>query len=187
MTVDILFELARHGDRRAFARWAEQVHGPVRGSVRRFARFVDVEVVVQETLLRMWMLACDERRELEGENASLRFALRVAHHVALEELRRVRREPVDGGDAPVEPAVDPAPVADPGLRAAIVECLEALPKQPRAALAARLADGGCRPDRDLAGLVGMQPNTFLQNVVRARRRVAECLEGKGVLLRGIAS
>src|SRR5262245_12398276 len=88
---DALFARARRGDRGAFAEWAGRVERPVRLSVMRYARAVDLEVVVQECLLRMWLLATSPR-ELEGENASLRMAIAVARNVAREELRRTRRD-----------------------------------------------------------------------------------------------
>ena len=80
--------------------------GPVR-----FARAVDVEGVVQETLMRMWLHARDRGRELEGENASLRFAVGVARNVARSEARRLRREVhLSSGELP-EPARTIVPVA----------------------------------------------------------------------------
>jgi hypothetical protein len=50
---------------------------------------------------------------------------------------------------------------------------------------ARLGSGGEAPDRDLAESVGMQKNTFLQNVVRARKLIAGCLEHAGYRLREV--
>jgi len=46
-------------------------------------------------------------------------------------------------------------------------------------LLARLARGEKEHDRDIASSLGMAINTFLQNVVRARKAVAACLEEKG--------
>ena len=53
------FQLARSGNPEAFAECMGMAEIPLRRSLRRFARAVDVEVVVQETLLRMWLLAND--------------------------------------------------------------------------------------------------------------------------------
>jgi len=183
--IDAVFEAARVGGPEAFATWMALVERPIRASLRRFARAVDAEVVVQETLLRMWIAARDHGRVIEGDDASLRFALRVARNVALEEVRRTghgRLVSLDDEHGGPEPALDPAPVPDPGLREAIVECLSRLTGKPREALFARLRDGHAAADRDLAERVRMTMNTFLQNVVRARRAVARCLEGKGVKL-----
>src|SRR6266516_4277521 len=86
------FRHSRSGDLEAFAEWVRMVEIPLRRSLRRFARAVDVEVVVQETLLRMWLLANDPQWVLEGDNASLKVAFRVARNVALEEIRRFRQD-----------------------------------------------------------------------------------------------
>ena len=139
--------------------------------------------------MRMWVLAGDREhgRVLTGENASLRFAIGMARNLARNAARRAKRErflpPDDLPEVPVAP--DPAP--DPGLRAAIDECLELLAQRPREALLARLRGLGARADRALAESIGMSLNTFLQNIVRARRQLAKCLAGKGVPLEEIRS
>jgi DNA-directed RNA polymerase specialized sigma24 family protein len=180
---DALFDAARAGDVEAFGAWAERVHLPLRRSLRAFARAVDVEVVVQETLLRMWQLASEGGRALAGEDASLRFALGVARNVAREEARRARTwhlVPMDAWEATADASVNPEPVADHGLRRAILECIARLPAKPAAALRARLLRAGEASDHELAEALSMSRNTFLQNIVRARRHLAECLRGRGV-------
>ena len=180
---DFAFESARWGDVGAFANWMALVERPVRGSLRRFARAIDVESAVQETFLRMWLARQDQEREFTGENASMRFALRVARNVALEEVRRARLDhlvALDDLDPSSEPSIDPAPLADKGLLRAIKNCVSRLRGKPRDALLARLARGHELHDRDVAASLGMAVNTFLQNVVRARKLVAVCLEGKGL-------
>jgi DNA-directed RNA polymerase specialized sigma24 family protein len=180
--VDALFERARWGDVGAFANWMASVEHPVRGSLRRFARAIDVESALQETFLRMWVASQNTDRAFNGENASLRFALRVARNVALEEVRRARLDhliALADLDPSSEPSVDPKPPTDSGLIRAIRDCVSRLRGKPRDALLARLARGHELPDRDVAASLGMAVNTFLQNVVRARKAVAVCLEGKG--------
>jgi len=185
---DVAFGRARLGDREAFAAWMGMVEIPLRRSLQRYARAVDVEIVVQETFLRMWLLAIDPNRTLAGDHAALKFAHRVARNVAQEEMRRYRQDRfVDLGvldDLP-EGRVEPDP-PDPALGRAIADCLDRLPSQPRAALSARLHDG-LRPDRELAARVRMKGNTFLQNIVRARRLLRACLEKRGVRLAEILS
>ena len=66
------------------------------------------------------------------------------------------------------------------LREVLAKCHERLPEKPRQALAVRLASEGGRSDDELASLVGMRLNTFLQNFTRARRMLAECLKKHGV-------
>jgi RNA polymerase sigma-70 factor (ECF subfamily) len=69
---------------------------------------------------------------------------------------------------------------DPWLRRAIAECQARLPPRPALALQARLDSGGAERDELLAARLGMRRNTFLQNVTRARRLIAECLRRRGV-------
>lgn len=187
---EALFAQAREGDRWVFGDWAGRVEGPVRASVRNFARYVDLEVVVQETLLRMWLMATAKQRVLEGRNASLRMALRVARNVALEELRRARRgTPValeDCEDAP-ELVIEPPPGPDPALGRAIRECIERLPERSRSSLLRRIEVGHAIPDRTLAHGLGLELNTFLQHIVRARKHLADCLHRKGVKITGVSS
>jgi DNA-directed RNA polymerase specialized sigma24 family protein len=186
--LDVLFLLARSGDTDAFAEWMGMVEIPVRRSLRRFARAVDVEVVVQETLTRMWLVANDANRILEGKNASFKFALRVARNVALEEIRRYRHNRFVGLDDlcdSAEVSVGPEH-SDPALGRAIARCIESLPAQPRSALTARIESDGL-PDRQLADGLRMKLNTFLQNIVRARKSLEKCLEGRGVRLAEILS
>ena len=186
----MLFERVRSGDHAAFAAWAGRIERPVRASLWRFARAVDLEVVLQETLLRIWLLATRTGRILVGENASLRMALGIARNVAREEVRRAKLGmlvPLADGDTTPELAVEPAPQPDPGLARAIRECIEGLPARLRAALLRRIGEGHALPDRALAEALGLTLNTFLQHIVRARKRLADCLARKGVELAGARS
>ena len=178
--IDAAYARVREGSHPGFAAWVRLVEPALRAGLRGFARHADVEAVVQEALLRMWRLA--PALELAGENASLRYAARIARNLALQEARRLGRQvPLDDGQGEAfEVAVPPDPVPDRGLRAAILECLRKLPGKPAAALAARLEDGGESADRDLAVRLRMTVNTFLQNVVRARQHLKECLRSHGV-------
>jgi DNA-directed RNA polymerase specialized sigma24 family protein len=174
------------GDAGAFARWLAGAEPAVRGTLRAFAAQVDVEAVLQEALLRAWQVA--PRLAPDGRpNALLRFAVRAARNLALDEARRAGRAvPADGEellrllDALAAGAAAEAP--DPLLRRLILACRERLPGKPRAALDARLSAGGAEPDQALASRLGMRLNTFLQNVGRARRALAECLRLAGVEL-----
>ena len=180
--IDSAFAKARTGDRDAFADWMGSVELPIRLSLRRFVQAVDVEGVVQETLLRMWLLSQDRDRVLEGENASLRFAIGVARNLARAEARRLGRERLLPPEDLPEPTVDPEPTADPGLRRAILDCVNKLAAKPLEALRARMLLGAQASDREIAKMTRMTLNTFLQNIVRARKQVAQCLERKGISL-----
>jgi len=178
--IDESYRRTREGDRSAFSSWVRRCEQPLRKSLRPFARAVDTEAIVQETLLRMWRLA--PRLALEGENASLRYASRLARNLALSEVRRQRRvSTVEQAELERLPAgaVDPDPPADDRLRRTVRDCMEKLPPRPREVLRLRLSG---RPDRDLARSLAMKLNTFLQNVVRARRLLADCLERSGIRL-----
>jgi DNA-directed RNA polymerase specialized sigma24 family protein len=173
---------ARSGDVGAFANWMALVERPVRESLRRFARAIDVESTLQETFLRVWIASQNRARKFEGEDASLRFTFGVARNVALEEIRRAHLGhlvALEDLEPTSEPSVDPTPPDDPGLLRAIRDCLSRLRGKPRDALLTRLAHGHDQNDRENAASLGMAVNTFLQNVVRARKLVAACLEGKG--------
>jgi len=178
--LDRAFRRTREGDHAGFTDWVRRIELPLRVSLRSFAHRVDVEAIVQEALLRMWVLA--RTLTLEGEDASLRYALRLARNLALREMERGKIfTPMNPGTEPrSEPQVDPEPPSDPSLRRAILECLERIPRQARAALQARLDSGGADSDRALAARLRMTLNTYLQNIVRARKHFARCLESKGI-------
>jgi RNA polymerase sigma-70 factor (ECF subfamily) len=173
------------GDPDAFARWVAGAEPALRVALRSLAARVDCEAVLQEALLRVWQVA--PRCQRDGrDNALLRLGLRIARNLAIDELRRVGR--VDAMDeegltaAAVAEAQAAAGAPDPLLRKAIEECRKALPGKPAAALQARIDAAGSEPDAVLAERVRMKLNTFLQNVTRARKLLAACLERRGVEL-----
>jgi DNA-directed RNA polymerase specialized sigma24 family protein len=178
--VDALFARVRGRDAVAFRDWMGRVERPIRMSLGRFARAVDVESIVQETLLRMWLLAAEDGRELEGANASLRFAIGVARNLARNEARRMGRMSFLPPEDLPEIPLDPTPTPDPGLAAAIRDCVGRLSTKLRVVLEARVARGAVEADRAIADRLRLKLNTFLQNIVRARQQVRKCLEGKGV-------
>jgi RNA polymerase sigma-70 factor (ECF subfamily) len=176
--LDELLPLLALGDVDAFGRFVAGAELAVRQSLRSFAARVDTEAVVQETFLRVWQVV--PRFTPDGRrNGLLRLSVRIARNLAVSELRRRREEVLDEGSE--EPAAEPSAI-DPLLRRVISFCLEKLAGPTRAALGARLESGGTEPDATLADRVGMRTNTFLQNVTRARKLVAECLRAEGVEL-----
>lgn len=186
-----MLDLDRHlpaiaaADPDAFGDWAGAAEAELRESLRGFAAAVDVEAVLQEALLRAWQLA--PRLRPDGRpNALLRFALRAARNLAVDEARRRRRVVAEGDEAlqrRLDAAAGGGPAApDPLLRRLIERCRDLLPGKPRQALEARLAAAGGEPDQAIAARLGQKPNTFLQNFTRARRLLAECLKGRGVAL-----
>lgn len=174
MDLDLLWPAIARADAAAFARFLAGAELPLRRSLAGFARSVDVEAVVQEALLRVWQVA--PRYQPDGRpHALLRLSMRIARNLALDEVKRGRRAALTEG--PVEAdAAYLEPPGDPLLRAVVVGCLEELPPKPRQAMQARLDSGGQDPDPELAERCHMTRNTFLQNVTRARRFLAECLQ-----------
>lgn len=111
----------------------------------------------------------------------------MARNLALSERRRVPSAPA--GPEEVEELEErglEVSSPDPLLRARIGECHGKLPRTPARALDARLANAGREPDELLAARLSMRTNTFVQNVARARRFMAECLESQGILLTEIS-
>ena len=171
------------GDPDAFERWVVGAEPRLRDSLSSFAATVDTETVVQEALLRVWQVA--GRFQPDGRpNGLLRLAIRMARNLAVSDLRSRGRE-IHEDDREVSRFLDAVAVSevpeepDPLLRRLVRACFGELTTKPRAALQARLDSGGGEPDAALAGRLGMQLNTFLQNVTRARRALAECLKRGG--------
>jgi DNA-directed RNA polymerase specialized sigma24 family protein len=165
------------GDPAAFGRWVALVEPTLRLTLRSFASVVDAEAVLQEALLRVWHIA--PRFVPDGKpNGLFRLAVRVARNLAISEWRhRARGVPVAEPEEALAPRITPP---DPLLRRRIEECHDALPAKPAAALRARLATDGTEPDETLAHQLSMRVNTFLQNITRARRLLAACLEARGI-------
>ena len=98
------------GESRAFGAWLAGAEPHVRDSLRSFARAIDVEAVLQETLLRVWQVA--PRFIPDGRaNGLLRLAIRIGLNLAVSEVRRTRATPVDGDDLEAALAAAEAPVA----------------------------------------------------------------------------
>lgn len=183
--LDCYFDAIRSGDSNAFGHWVTEAESRLRLSLRTFAADVDVEAVVQETMLRVWQVA--PRFEPDGSpNALLRLAIRTARNLAISEVRRRKPSAIDPSmlesSTRLEDISVPEVEVDPMLRSAIVRCHDRLPAKPRSVLAARIEAGGSTADRELASGLGMTLNTFLQNFTRARRLLAQCLEKLGIQL-----
>ncbi len=167
------------GDVQAFASWLAHGEPRIRLSLKRFARFVDTEAVLQETLLRLWQVAPRVRADARGDSLA-RLGVQIAHNLAIDHLRRSRRlERAQLQEPTTDDGEEPA-FTDPLLRTVIHECVGKLPKQPASVLRCRMESGGTQPDEALAERLGMQLNTFLKNFGRARQFLLECLERAGV-------
>jgi RNA polymerase sigma-70 factor (ECF subfamily) len=172
-------------DAKAFGRWMAGAEGPIRDSLRTFARVVDVEAVLQEALLRVWQVS--PRFVPDGApNGLLRLGVRIARNLAISEVRRTKAAPVPRNvteDDVAELATDDPAPPDPLLRRAMAECFERLPDQPKRVLELRLLRAG-EEDLALAEELRMRLNTFLQNFGRARKLLGECLRKSGVEIDG---
>lgn len=174
------------GDTRAFGQWMAGAEGTMRDSLRSFASVLDVESVLQEALLRVWQVS--PRFVADGRpNGLLRLGIRIARNLAVSELRRTKSRPVPEED--LERALAQAEQSDAGerspdpmLRAVLAKCHDRLPEKPRQVITIRLSSEGGRSDDELASLVGMRVNTFLQNFTRARRMLADCLKKHGIVV-----
>lgn len=189
MDLDVHLEGIVAGDEIAFSRWLAGAEPHVRGSLRAFAAEVDTEAVLQEALLRTWQVAPRLKRD-GGPNSLLRLCVRIGQNLAVDEVRQVGRlDRLDAGEldralASVE-AFRNQEAPDPLLRRTIEDCHKRLPGKPAEALAARLGSAGTEPDQTLADRLGMRLNTFLQNFTRARKMLADCLQGRGVDLQAV--
>jgi DNA-directed RNA polymerase specialized sigma24 family protein len=179
---DALLPAIATGDLEAFASWLSQAEPRLRLSLRRFARVVDTEAVLQEALLRVWQVAPRTHVDERGDSL-LRLGVQIARNLAVDHLRRAERleraalEQADERDSFFEDGP-----SDPLLRELVSGCAKQLPAQPAKVLACRLESRGGAPDEELAETLGMQLNTFLKNFGRARKLLLECLAKAGVEL-----
>jgi len=184
--LDVHLAAIAAGDADAFGRWLAGAESRVRASLTSFATAVDVEVVLQETLVRVWQVA--PRFVPDGRPDGLvRLAVRIGRNLAISEVRRIRARPVAADE--LDTLADDTPAVaepDPLLRRTIAECRDKLPPKPRQVLDARLVAAGGREDAELADERGMRINTFLQNFTRARKLLAECLGKAGIVIEGMS-
>ena len=173
------------GDQEAFAAWLAGAEPRLRLSLASFARAVDVEAVMQESLLRVWRLA--PRFEPDGRpDGLLRLASRIARNLALDEVRSRRIPMIEFATlaqlAHEDDVPDPPDDSDGELLKNTIErCIEDLPPRPRQVLDAHLDSAG-RPEQEVAATLDMKRNTFYQYLRRARTMLADCLERHGVKL-----
>ena len=166
------------GNQDAFSRWFARCEIQLRRSLRSFARTIDVEAVVQETVMKVWELAATIGPRGRPDFL-LHWAQEVAKNHALNRSDRAKREvPLEAHhDLPTRATVS---ASDPILRARIRECLAALSASTRRVLEARLHDAGQHSDRDLSAMLGMSYDTFRKNLSRAREALEQCLREHGI-------
>lgn len=175
--LDALLPEIAAGDQGAFADFYRRTSPQLFGFVLRILRRRDkAEEVVQDTYLRVWRRAGDWRPDY---GSAMTWVASIAHHRAVDVLRRDGRlVPLDP-DAPEPP--DPSPAADP-LALAIAgdealrlkHCLESLEPKPREAIVTAYFEG--LTHEELAARMAAPLGTVKSWIRRGLVRLKECLE-----------
>jgi len=182
--IDQIFEQAGRGPV-SLQGWMTAVEIPLRRSLRDFASVVDVESVMQDALMQMWVMAQgDERPSLSGENASIWLAIDRARNIARDEARRAGCEAL----LPTDGMPDPDEILRPDQRSleleeALYGCKHKQDHESLPTLRWRLELPGL-PDATVTKYCGMPLHIFSRAVTGATRRVAHCLEHQGIVLEG---
>lgn len=139
----------------------------------------EVDDVVQEAFVRAW----DHLAEFDPDHRFYTWIYTIARNRALNALRRQRIRgflSLSREDAPTVAAPDDAAarVEDAELGAALFECRETLPPDQREAFDLRHADG--LSYAEIAHAVGVPEGTVMSRLHRARAKMRECLQSKGV-------
>jgi RNA polymerase sigma-70 factor (ECF subfamily) len=179
--LDALHAAIAAGNSAAFGQFLGRAELTVRRSLKTFSTRVDTEAILQEAFLRLWQVAPRFTPD-KKPNGLLRLLVRIAQNLALDEVKRRREVRIDDDIAPPPELISPLVEVDPLLRDIVKRCFDRLPPQPSRALGARLESEGAEPDSVIAERIRMKPNTFFQNVARARRLLADCLQEHGVAL-----
>lgn len=131
----------------------------------------EAEDIVQEALLRLYRLGREGRLRREPSMRPLVF--RIAHNLAMDHLRRRRREA-----PPLEEAVPAPRTAETGLlREQIDRALARLPENQRAAL--MLREFGGLAYAEIAATMGATLDQVKVWIHRARTRLADLLDRDG--------
>ncbi|MDX1623517.1 MAG: RNA polymerase sigma factor [Gemmatimonadota bacterium] len=150
-------------------------------SVFRMVRDADeADDVVQEAFVRAW----DHLDDFDTSRRFYTWIYRIARNRALNVLRRrkVRRFLSLSDEESAPPIAGPgdtaAAVEDRELAAALRECRERLPEAQRETFDLRHDDG--MRYAEIATATGVPEGTVMSRLYRARERMRECLEAKGI-------
>lgn len=149
---------------------------PWRIAYRMLGDATEAEDIAQEAMLRLWQFA--DRWKPGGAGVAA-WLTRVATNLCLDRLRRRR---LIGQDETPDRA-DDAPLADQEIeadeaRAAVKQCIEALPDRQRAAIILTYYED--RQNQMAAGILAMQLKAFESLLFRARLALRGCIEGKEI-------
>jgi DNA-directed RNA polymerase specialized sigma24 family protein len=162
-------------DAAAFTRWFARCEIPLKRSLQSFAELVDVESVAQDAAFKVWQHASAITPD-GRPGFLLRWSRTVALNDARSKIRRADHRPdhwelLTGEE--VNKGISPPP--DSFFLERVKRCLERLQAHQQRAFLARLADGGARPDRELATSIDMGFDAFRQNLTRGRKALVQCL------------
>jgi RNA polymerase sigma-70 factor (ECF subfamily) len=129
--------------------------------------------VFQETYLRVFRGLGGFR----GDASLTTWVLTVGRNLAFnrrrgEKVREARTVPLDDGDAHADPSAERDPAPGRGLLALV----DALPEAQREAVVLYYVED--RSVADIAGILGRRANTVKSDLLRARTRLRETLEGE---------
>lgn len=168
----------QRGDQAAFSRLVGRHLSTVHRYLRRLTgSAADADELSQETFLRIWQRSATYR---PGTVRLTTWMHRIAHNLAVDDMRRQRPEPTAAGEEPGDDAANPEAQA---LSAEALRhlhtMLNALPANQRAALLLCQVQGFS--NREAAGIVGVSTRSLESLLARARRSLRLALsEGDDV-------
>jgi len=151
------------------ARHLSSVH---RYLTRLTASPADADELAQETLLRMWLHAESYR---PGTVRLTTWLHRIAHNLAVDELRKRRTEPLQESHIPADAGADPqAALAASQAQSQLNQALDSLPANQRAALLlTRVQEFS---SHDAATILGVSVHSVESLVARGRRTLRARLQ-----------
>lgn len=175
---DELMALVGKRDRAAYGRLLSSHLASVhRYLMRLTGSAADADELSQETFLRLWQYA---DRYHPGKVRFSTWLHRIAHNLAIDELRRRRTDSLDDPDALVDPGADPEDqYRQRQLGAALDRAIGTLPANQRAALLLCHVQGFS--NHDAAGIMGIGLRALESLIARARRTLRERLAGSAPL------
>lgn len=156
------------GDREAYASLVAQHLSPIQAySQRMTGNPASAEDITQEVFLRLWLKAA----EFDASKARLTTWLhRMAHNLAIDQLRKRQREAPLEGVEDFESAADEE-TGDPGR---VLQALMQLPERQRSALTLTYYQD--LSNREVADIMGLGTRAVESLLVRARSALKKILE-----------
>jgi RNA polymerase sigma-70 factor, ECF subfamily len=174
-TAESLMARMAHGDERALEAFYDAFHARVYAFALKMVRDRnDAADVLNEVMLEVWRRAA----QFEGRSRALTWVLGIAHHKAIDRLRR-RGQAHDSDDA-LRDVADDAPAAIDVLqqledRQRVQDCLEHLSAPHRMVL--HLAFFDDLPYPEIAQIVECPLGTVKTRVFHAKQLLKQCLAG----------